>query len=1071
MIQKFLIFSLFLVTTITYTYSQSDNLPRGAYLMPYTRYEAEDGIKGGNAILHSDTNFDLGKIGSEASNQKYVSLSLNGDYISWSVSKPGNGVTLRFTMPDAPTGNGLKGSLNVYVNGIKDQTILLTSYWAYQYFPSPDPVQTPSGKTFMRFDEVHFKLNTALKSGDNVRIQKDNGDALTYGIDFIEVEDVPPPLEKPSNFLSITDFGAISNDTIDDLPALNNCISQAISQNKGVYIPSGKFYLNNKLILNAQNIKIQGAGIWHTQLYFSNDTKFSGGILARASNVEISHFYMNTINKDRMVNGDYRIYKAFMGTYGNNSYIHDIWEEHFECGFWLGGYDPPYPVDITTNLKISNCRIRNNYADGINFCEGTSNCIAEHCSFRNNGDDAMAIWPDNSFVTQPCANNVFRYNTVENNWRAGSCAIFGGYGHEVHHCLIKDGVAGSGIRFTNDFPGFGFDNTKPPIRIYEITIINCGTSYDLWDQKRGAIEIYANKSISNIIFENINIINAQRDGVQIYGQNINNIFFNNLTIEGTGKDTVTRNIAADIYGGFGIYAEAGSDSIVFNNLTVKDAESGVSLNRNTNFKLIIKNQTIPLKGITISPSRVYIAQGDSTSVNISFNPTDATNKTISWNSSDENIAKATSLGTYSAKILAQKQGSCIITATSQDGNFSAMCTVFVNPYVNLSASKTSISEKNDTVNITFSASSLTKDIVVKYKVGGTATKEKYSANPMLNDSIVLTPNKISASISINSIDNNIFDGPKTIIITLLEGNEYIIGEKSSVTITITDNDLPPCNEPSIIFTPVPPLVDGYVDSIWQKAPQSNISNTILGSKPEDFSAFWKALFDNQNLYLLIDVTDNIKTNNQSTNWWESDACEIFIDGDNSKLTTYDNVNDFQFGFRWNDTNIYTGNNSVKKTNNIVFKMLSTNNGYILEVAIPWMTIGVTPYLGKPIGFEIAIDNANGDSRIFQAAAFATSTTAWSNPSVFGTVYLTSCDAVYVNYKNVINNNNILRKTLTKKFFGNKLILPEEYSYGQKYLYIYNAQGKLIKQYVTKNKIIDFSKELNLGKKLYIVKIK
>ncbi len=63
----------------------------------------------------------------------------------------------------------------------------------------------------------------------------------------------------------------------------------------------------------------------------------------------------------------YKIYKGFMGTYGNGSSIHDIWVEHFECGFWIGGYDAPYPVDVTRGLTICNCRIRNNYADGVNF--------------------------------------------------------------------------------------------------------------------------------------------------------------------------------------------------------------------------------------------------------------------------------------------------------------------------------------------------------------------------------------------------------------------------------------------------------------------------------------------------------------------------------------------------------------------------------------------------------------------------------------------------------------------------------------------------------------------------------
>ncbi len=43
--------------------------------------------------------------------------------------------------------------------------------------------------------------------------------------------------------------------------------------------------------------------------------------------------------------------------YGKNTYIHDFWEEHFECGFWGGDYEAP--ITSTTGLVISDGRIRN----------------------------------------------------------------------------------------------------------------------------------------------------------------------------------------------------------------------------------------------------------------------------------------------------------------------------------------------------------------------------------------------------------------------------------------------------------------------------------------------------------------------------------------------------------------------------------------------------------------------------------------------------------------------------------------------------------------------------------------
>jgi len=405
--------------------AQSDGIPRGAQLT-YIRYESENGQYGGGATLQQAPTYDQNSIASEASNQKYVSLPSNGSYVQWTTTAVAKGVTLRFTMPDDGAGNGLSGSLSLYVGSTRVKTINLSSYWAYQYFPSgqSEPVQTYSSgaKTFMRFDEVHFRLDNSIPAGSIVKIVKENGDNITYGVDFIELEDVPAALSAPTNSLNVTAYGAIPDDNNDDLAAFNACLSAAASQGKNVYIPAGRFILSDKWIIEVSNMKIQGAGIWYTELYFSTDKQFYGGIMSSSSNVDISNFSMNTANNDRLkydeanarIPGDmYKIYKGFMGTYGNNSKIHDVWVEHFECGMWIGGYDSP--LQVTNNLTISNARIRNNYADGVNFCQGTSNSVIEYSSIRNEGDDGLAIWPNNYLNAPKEVNNIFRYCTIENN--------------------------------------------------------------------------------------------------------------------------------------------------------------------------------------------------------------------------------------------------------------------------------------------------------------------------------------------------------------------------------------------------------------------------------------------------------------------------------------------------------------------------------------------------------------------------------------------------------------------------------------------------------------------------------
>jgi hypothetical protein len=667
-------------------HAQSDGLPRGCYQMPYTRYESENATTGGGAVLRSAPQFKQTEIASEASNQKYVALPANGAFVAWSITNGGDGITLRFTIPDASDGSGQNGSLSVFVNDTKVTTVKLSSYYAYQYFVlyDQDPKNTPASRTFMRFDEVHFKLSARLKAGDKLKIQKDNGDGLEYGVDFIEVENVPAARTKPDGYLSVTDFGAVADDDKDDKAAFDACLAAADEKNTGVYIPAGTFKIDSCLRINVSDIGIQGAGIWHTNIYFSRNEFFSGGILSGngTTNVDISNMYIGTANNLRWVNGVYRVYKCFMGVYGANSRIHDIWQEHFECGLWIGGYDDQ-PIKITDSLVVSHCRIRNNYADGCNFSQGTANSVLEHCSLRNNGDDAMASWPAKDMGnTAECKNLVFRFNTVENNWRAGGCGIFGGQNHQIHHCVIKDGVGGSAVRFTTEYQGFYFENNTE-MRVYEMSISGCGTSTDMFDQEKGAIELYgADAAVKNISFENIDVRNSQRHAIQIGGNHaVDNIYFSGINIDGSGLDAETKSVFTAPGGGYGVMVFAHAGSATFNRTSFVNIEMKPDyLQTNDAYVLKFTDTDVALSapGISLTPAALNLGIGGQAQLSTSFTPVHASDKRLAWSCTAPDVAV---IDTITLTVTGRKTGSATISARSADGGFTATCAVTVGTQV------------------------------------------------------------------------------------------------------------------------------------------------------------------------------------------------------------------------------------------------------------------------------------------------------------------------------------------------------------------------------------------------------
>lgn len=77
----------------------------------------------------------------------------------------------------------------------------------------------------------------------------------------------------------------------------------------------------------------------------------------------------------------------------------------------------------------------------------------------------------------------------------------------------------------------------------------------------------------------------------------------------------------------------------------------------------VKASTVPLTGLSISPNSVNLKKGSNKKLEVYFSPTNATNKTISWSSSNSTIATVNSNGVVTAKNV----GTVIITVKSYNG--------------------------------------------------------------------------------------------------------------------------------------------------------------------------------------------------------------------------------------------------------------------------------------------------------------------------------------------------------------------------------------------------------------------
>ena len=480
--------------------------------MPYTTHEAEKATVENGATIQQST--DMESTAVEATNQTYVELPKKDAAVTFNVTEPANALNVRYTIPD-----GASGQLDVQVNGSSVGNLDLSSHSAWQYLKGDheyDQAIDGSSARF-RFDETRLLLkDIQLKSGDKISLVKKKDDNVPYGIDFIELEQAPAPVAQGENSISIVDKGASANDDSDDTAALLAAVEEAKASGKSVYIPEGRFNFDKQVNIEADNLKISGAGVWHTQLHFTSDKRYGGGIVFghNSNGIELSNLYMDS-NLTSRYNEDAQ-YKAISGTLGKDSKIHDIWVQHFEVGMWIGDYDQTGNMKYTDGLVVENARIRNNLADGINFAQGTKNSTVKNSNIRGNGDDGLAIWSSISDGTNAAVeeNNRFLNNTIESGWRAAGIGIFGGKGHEISGNLIKDVFAGAGIRINTVFAGHNFDLNDSGIKIHDNTVLRSGTTNDLYNLHRGAIDFQQVRgTIKNVDVYDNKLLNTLADPV------------------------------------------------------------------------------------------------------------------------------------------------------------------------------------------------------------------------------------------------------------------------------------------------------------------------------------------------------------------------------------------------------------------------------------------------------------------------------------------------------------------------------------------------------------------------------
>ncbi len=183
--------------------------------------------------------------------------------------------------------------------------------------------------------------------------------------------------------------------------------------------------------------------------------------------------------------------------------------------------------------------------------------------------------------------------------------------------------------------------------------------------------------------------------------------------------------------------------------------------------------TIAVTGVSVSPASTGIVEGENKQLTVIVYPSNATNQTVTWSSSDNNIATVNNNGLVSAVAV----GNAIITVTTEDGEYTATCNVEVTSAV-IAVTGVSVSPSNISLE-TGSTQQLTAIVSPSNASNSTVTWN--------------SSNNAIATVNANGLVTAVAEGNATITVTTEDGGYTAICsiEVTPATIAVTGVSVSP----------------------------------------------------------------------------------------------------------------------------------------------------------------------------------------------------------------------------------------------------------------------------------------
>jgi hypothetical protein len=168
-------------------------------------------------------------------------------------------------------------------------------------------------------------------------------------------------------------------------------------------------------------------------------------------------------------------------------------------------------------------------------------------------------------------------------------------------------------------------------------------------------------------------------------------------------------------------------------------------------------------------------------------------------------------------------------------------------------------------------------------------------------------------------------------------------------------DIVPFSGTVVHKTNIVPVIDGQIDNVWGNAAKIHLEKILEGhrKRENDPSAYFKVLYDETNLYILIDVLDDTIVNNLKEQY-RNDNIQVYLDPENNKYEQYSG-NEYAMMIVRDKPDFFVWRGKPKEP--LIMKQINTNAGYTVELCLPWKAIGKYNKNGY-MGLEIQITDSD-----------------------------------------------------------------------------------------------------------------